>query len=213
MHNDVHDNNNPDVPEAGNAAAGPTGTGMTLSGGRNDTVMDNTFSDNGAWGFLMVPYPDSGKPSLNQSCPKTGGVEEAGLGCVYDPMNDALLDNTFKHDGYFGNPGNADYGQIVYTGGQPQNCYRGNTAPNGSGPPNLEQIQPTCGKLTTAANTGGPLLAQVLCDTGFASCPAGADYPPRTGVIMHPLPADLPTMPNPCAGVPADAWCQHGKPV
>ncbi len=57
------------MPEAGNAAAGPTGTGMTLSGGRNDTVMDNTFSDNGAWGFLIVPYPDSGTPSLHQSCP------------------------------------------------------------------------------------------------------------------------------------------------
>ena len=35
---------------------------MTLSGGRNDTVMDNTFSNNGAWGFLMVPYPDSNPP-------------------------------------------------------------------------------------------------------------------------------------------------------
>ena len=35
---------------------------MTLSGARNDTVMDNTFSNNGAWGFLMVPFPDSGTP-------------------------------------------------------------------------------------------------------------------------------------------------------
>ena len=62
IHNDVHDNNNGNVPEAGNAAAGPIGTGMTLSGGRNDTVMDNTFSNNGAWGILFVPYPDSGTP-------------------------------------------------------------------------------------------------------------------------------------------------------
>ena len=63
MHNDVHDNNNPNVPRAGSAAAGPTGTGMTLSGGRNDTVMDNRFSDNGAWGILFVPYPDDSSPS------------------------------------------------------------------------------------------------------------------------------------------------------
>ena len=213
IHNYSHNNNNPNVPEAGNAAAGPIGTGMTLSGGRNDTVMDNTFSDNGAWGFLLVPYPDSGTPSLNQSCPGTGGVEEAGLGCVYDPMGDAVLHNTFTHNGYFGNPSNSDYGQIVYNGGQPQNCFAGNSAPNGSAPPNLEQTQPTCGKITTSANTGGPLLGQVLCDTGFGSCPAGATYPQHTGVVMHPLPQGLPTMPDPCAGVPANAWCPGGKPV
>ncbi len=213
MHNDVHDNNNPNVPEAGNAAAGPTGTGMTLSGGRNDTVMDNTFSNNGAWGFLMVPFPDSGTPSLNQSCPRTGGVETPGFGCVYDPMNDALLHNTFSHNGFFGNPSNADYGQITLNGGQPSNCYVGNTAPTGSAPPDLEQIQPVCGKTTTAGNTGGPLLAQVLCDTGFGTCPPGAVYPPRTGVIMHPLPKDIPSMPDPCTGVPGNAWCSEGQPI
>ncbi len=215
IHNDSHNNNNPNVPEAGNAAAGPIGTGMTLSGGRNDTVMDNTFSDNGAWGFLVVPYPDSGTPSLGQSCPATGGVEVSGLGCVYDPEGDALVHNTFSHNGYFGNPSNSDYGQIVFTAGQPQNCFSGNTAPNGSAPPDLEQIQPTCGKITTAANTGGPLLDQVLCDSGIeaTACPAGSVYPEHTGVVMHPLPKDLPTMPDPCAGVPANAWCPGGKPI
>jgi hypothetical protein len=213
IHNSSHDNNNPDVPEAGNAAAGPVGTGMTLSGGRNDTVMDNSFYDNGAWGFLLVPYPDSGTPSLGQSCPRTGGVETAGFGCVYDPMSDALLHNTFHHNGYFGNPGNADYGQIVLDGGQPQNCFAGNTAPNGSTPAHLEVLQPTCGKITTSANTGGPLLAQVLCDTGFGTCPAGASYPARTSVVMHPLPEGLPTMPDPCLGVPSNPWCPDGKPL
>ena len=197
MHNVVVDNNNPNVPELGNAAAGPVGTGMTLSGGRNDTVMDNTFSGNGAWGFLMVPYPDSSTPSLNQSCPATGGVETAGFGCVYDPEHDALIGNTFSHNGYFGNPSNSDYGQITLDAGQPQNCFAGNVAPDGSAPTDLEQIQPVCGKTTKAANTGGALLGQVLCDTGFGTCPAGSTYPVRTGVVMHPLPADLPTMPNP----------------
>jgi hypothetical protein len=213
IHNYSHNNNNANVPEAGNAAAGPTGTGMTLSGGRNDTVMDNTFSDNGAWGFLVVPYPDSGTPSLDQSCPLTGGVETPGFGCVYDPMGDALVGNTFNHDGYFGNPGNADFGEITLESGQPSNCFSGNSAPNGSSPTDLEQVQPTCGITTTAANDGEPLLGQVLCDTGFGSCPPGANYPPRTGVVMHRLPKDLPTMPDPCAGVPANAWCSGGKPV
>ena len=212
-HNYVHDNNNPNVPLAGTASQGPVGTGMTLSGGRNDTVVDNTFANNGAWGFLMVPYPDSGTPSLGQSCPGTGGVETAGFGCVYDPMNNALLHNTFIHNGFFGNPSNADFGQITLNPGKPQNCYAGNTAPNGSAPPNLAQTQSTCGKLTTGPNTGGPLLTQVLCDTGNGTCPAGASYPQPTGVVMRPLPKTLLTMPNPCKGVPDNAWCSGGKPV
>jgi hypothetical protein len=41
IHNFVHDNNNPNVPSAGAAAAAPVGTGMSISGARNDTVMDN----------------------------------------------------------------------------------------------------------------------------------------------------------------------------
>ena len=85
---------------------------MTISGGRNDTVMDNTFSNNGAWGVLFVPYPDSGTPSLGQTCTGTGGVEQAPFGCVFDPMADALIDNHFSHNGFFGNPSNSDYGQF-----------------------------------------------------------------------------------------------------
>jgi len=213
IHNNVHDNNNPDVPRAGNAAAGPTGTGMTLSGGRNDTVMDNRFYNNGAWGILFVPYPDSNPPSLNQTCGGTGGVEDPGLGCVYDPEDDALLHNTFSHDGYFGNQGNADFGQITITGHQPQNCFVGNSDPDGSAPTDLERVQPTCGVLTSAPDTGGALLGQVLCDTGFGGCPPGAHYPQPVSVVMHNLPTDLPSMPNPCKGVPANFWCPGGRPA
>jgi hypothetical protein len=213
MDNNVHDNNNPNVPESGTAGQGPTGTGMTLSGGRNDTVMDNTFAHNEAWGFLMVPYPDANPPELNQSCPGTGGVPTPGVGCVYDPMNNALLHNHFSNNGGFKNPSNGDYGQITLNGGQPSNCYVGNVAPDGSTPANLEQLQPVCGKTTTVGNTAGPLLAQVLCDTGNAACPADAVYPAPTGVVMHPLPAGIPSMPNPCVGVPANAWCPDGKPA
>jgi hypothetical protein len=207
MHNYVHNNNNPNSPAAGSAAAGPYGTGMTISGAQNVTVMDNTFSDNGAWGTLFVPYPDSGTPSLHQSCARTGGVQTAGFGCVYDPEGDALLDNTYANDGYFGNPSNSDFGQIALDGGQPQNCFAGNKEPQGSAPADLETAQPTCGAITTKGNTGGPLLQQVLCDTGFGSCPSGAHYPKPSKIIMKPLPTNLPTMPNPCSGVPSNPWC------
>ena len=213
LHNYVHDNNNPNVPGAGYAGNAPVGTGMTLSGGRNDTVMDNRFANNGAWGFLMVPFPDSSTPEHNQSCTGTGGVESSAFGCVYDPMNNALLHNTFSNNGSFGNPSNGDFGQITLNGGQPSNCYGGNTAPNGSTPADLEQTQPKCGVTTNTGNTGGPLLAQVLCDFGSTPCTSNMVYPKRTGVVMHPLPKGLPSMPDPCSGVPDNAWCSGGKPV
>jgi hypothetical protein len=213
IHNSVHDNNNPNVPQAGSASAGPTGTGMTVSGGTNDTVMDNTFSNNGAWGVLFVPYPDSNPPVLGQTCAGAGGAQLAGFGCVLDARGDALVDNAFTNDGYFGNQSNADFGQIVINGGGRRNCFSGNTAPLGSSPAGLEQSQPTCDGSAAVANVGGALLGEVLCDTSFGTCPAGSRYPQLTVIVMHPLPSPLPSMPNPCQGVPANPWCPGGKPL
>jgi len=212
LDNYVHDNNNPNVPEAGSASLGPTGTGMTVSGGTNDTVMDNRFVHNGAWGVLVLPYPDENAPVLNQSCAKTGGFKFPGFGCVYDPKGDALVHNTFSGDGFFGNPANVDFGELTLAGHQPQNCFRANVAPQGSVPANLEHAQAICGPMTKAANADSTLLGQVLCDTGFGSCPAGASYPAFSGVVMHPLPK-LATMPNPCAGAPDNPWCKSGRPI
>jgi hypothetical protein len=208
IHNWIHDNNNATAPAAGSAAAGPVGTGMTVSGGRFDTVMDNVITDNGAWGVLFVPYAQQGTPSLGQTCTGAGGNEVPGFGCVLDPEGDALLHNVFRHNGYFGNPSNSDFGQITLFGNEPQNCFAGNIAPDGSAPANLEQTQRTCGVTTTAANTGGDLFPQVLCDTGLGPCPSGATYPrPNGTVTLKPLPGGLRTMPDPCAGVPANPWC------
>jgi hypothetical protein len=211
MHNNVHDNNNGNTPEAGNAAAGPIGTGMTVAGGRNDTVMDNAFANNGAWGVVFLPYPDSGTPSFNQKCDDFGGFEMAGLGCVFEPEGNALKGNTFVNDGYYANPTNADYVQIVAHTGLPANCYADNIAPRGSVPANLEQLQPTCGVPTTSTHLDGTLVSQVECDARVAPCPAGSSYPPQTGVKLAPLPMGLPTMADPCSGVPVDPWCPSGS--
>ena len=178
--------------------------------------MDNTFTNNGAWGILFVPYPDSNPPVLGQTCTGTGGAELAGFGCVYDPEGDALLDNTFTDNGFFGNPSQRrlrpdrdqrEGGRGTVSRATP----RRPAAPR----PDLEQSQPTCDGTAAVTNTGGPLLAQVLCDTGVSasSCPAGSHYPQATAVTMHPLPGDLPSMPNPCRGVPDNAWCPNGRPA
>jgi hypothetical protein len=214
VHNQFISNNNINTPRAGSAAAGPTGTGMTLSGGINDTVMDNTFTGNGAWGILFVPYPDSGTPVNGQTCTGDGGREISGFGCVFDPKNDALLHNTFKTNGSFKNPSNGDFGQLTLFGGEPQNCFVGNSAPDGFTPSNLQSAQTKCGVKTKAANNPSALFNQVLCDTGFGTCPAGANYPKPTGVVLVKLPTtQLKTMPNPCVGVPNNAWCVSGRPI
>ena len=205
----MHNNNNADVPAAGSAAAGPVGTGMTISGGRWNTVMNNTFTHNGAWGVLFVPYPDSGTPYDGKTCAYYGGVQSAAFGCVLDPEGNALIGNTFSDNGFFGNATNGDYGELTLNDGEPSNCFANNTAPDGSYPTDLETTQAKCGTITTATQEGA-LLAQVACDTGTLPCQAGMNYPMiTTSVVMRPLPtADLPTMPDPCEGVPENPWCK-----
>jgi hypothetical protein len=209
MHNYVHDNNNPDVPAVGFASAGPVGTGMSVSGGRNDTVMDNRFVGNGAWGTIFVPFPDSGPPC-------TGGTNLPNL-CLYDEYGDALENNTYTHNGFFGNPTNGDFGAANLES-NPTDCFSGNTDTGGtltSSPANAQQTYPSCNGQSTL-DTNGVFLDQVACDANSISlgglgagtlCPPDTRYPRSTGPVMHPLPAGLQTMPRPCSGVPPNPWC------
>jgi hypothetical protein len=213
MHNYVHDNNNPNVAAAGSAAAGPVGTGMSVSGGRDDTIMDNTFVNNNAWGVIFVPY-------LNSGAPCTGGTMNIlGAGsCLFDGWGDALISNTFGPNGAYGHPSNGDLGQVNFESGHPTNCYGTNTATAGSTLSTdlvlLQTTHPSCdGSPATMGSSNQSFLTEVLCDSQVelspgvpAVCPNG-QYPRRTRVIMHPLPSHLRTMPDPCAGVPANPWC------
>ncbi len=235
----VEDNNNPNVPVEGTAGLGPTGTGMTISGGRYDTVTDNEFLDNGAWGILFAPYPDPNTSSDGKTCAGTGGLNVSSFGisgvkCIYDPEGDALLNNEFSGNGSFGNPGNSDFGNLLGGGHEPENCFSGNSewdptfttetgpatdADSIDGHPGLTPS--TCGSRTAKStppllgpNTDQTLLTQAECDAGVlsgAGC-SSANYPQATAVTMEPLPS-LPSMPNPCTGAPANFWCPGGLPA
>ena len=212
IHNFVHDNNDFNAPAAGSAAAGPVGTGMSVSGGRNDTIMDNRFVNNNAWGVILVAYPDSGPPC-------TGGTKNSpflGKGsCLYDEWGDHVIDNTFTHNGSYGNPTNGDFEQLNFET-HPSDCFSGNVDTSGALNPDsasLQQANPTCTTAPVAGNVNVPFLNEVLCDSGVAlkpfGCQPGDHYPkPFTHIVMHKLPKDLKTMPNPCKGVPANPWCQ-----
>jgi hypothetical protein len=215
--NFVHDNNNPNVPSAGAAAAGPVGTGMSIEG-RDDTVMHNRFKSNGAWGVAIQPYPDTETPPSNAT-PCVGGITNysflgISIACVYDDWNNALVGNTFTHNGFFSNPTNGDFAQSTFFPGHPINCYSANTDTAGtltSSPSNLQATNASCGPIATAPDQNPPFVFQALCDTQVfgpgTPCLGGGHYPRRTKVVMHPLPKGLRTMPNPCAGVPANPWC------
>ena len=232
----VESNNNPNVPISGTAGLGPTGTGMTISGGRFDTISSNRFLDNGAWGMAFLPYPDGNTTSDGRTCTATKGTLAtslgiSGLACIYDPWGGVLSNNKFSGNGSFGNPSNADFANLLVSGGRPVNCFSGNTRWDATfshklGPATSanaldgfpKQTPTTCGARTPkagllGANTDTTLLIQVECDAGLLSGSAcsSAHYPQPTAVVMHPLP-DLASMPNPCVGTPANLWCPKGAP-
>ncbi|HTX07152.1 MAG TPA: hypothetical protein VME22_00995 [Solirubrobacteraceae bacterium] len=222
--NYVHDNNNPDVPSAGAAAAGPVGTGMTISGGRDDTIMDNRFVNNGAWGAAFVPYPDLETPPKD-AIPCEGGTPNFQITlfglpviipCYYEDSNDAMIGNTFTHDGFYGNPTNGDIAELTLIGG-PSDCFASNVDTHGnltSSPAGLQQSKPTCGG-QVAGNNNTAFLAESACDTQIlgpgTGCQPGDKYPRRKKVVMHALPKHLQTMPNVCGHVPANPWCPAHK--
>jgi hypothetical protein len=215
IHNFVHDNNNANVPSAGSAAAGPVGTGVSVSGGRNDTLIDNRFVNNKAWGVIFVPFSDSGPPCI-------GGTKDSPIlgkgSCLFDEWGDALIGNTFTNNGGYGNPTNGDFDQLNFEP-HPSDCFSANTDTAGALNPDsaaLEQAHPTCTTTAVPPNFNIRFLNEVLCDSQVQvppfGCQPGDHYPRRTRVVMHKLPKHLPTMPNPCAGVPSNPWCtgQHG---
>jgi hypothetical protein len=204
--NDIHDNNNPNVPTTGVAGFGPVGTGLVVAGGRFDTVSRNRIHDNGAWGVLVVPYPDNDEPPPIAHC--QGGTPGGnGFRCYFDDWGNRILSNRFRHNGFFGNPTNGDIGDISGRH-NPANCWNGNTDPGGvTATPSGHS---KCGVAGAGAPITSPLALQVICDSeliGPCTPAPGMSYPRVTQVVMPPLKRQK-TMPNPCSGVPANPWCR-----
>jgi hypothetical protein len=211
--NSVHDNNNPNVPTTGSAAAGPVGSGVVIAGGRNDTVSGNHIYNNGAWGVLLVPYPDTEEPPPVANC--KGGVGttfEGKAACYFDDWGSEVSNNTLTNNGFFANQSNVDLAEISNLE-NPGNCWHGNVNTSGTVTSEPKAIQSPphseCGIPDAGEPLASPLGAQVACDSGFfAECPPStvANYPKKTTVVLQPLPAQT-TMPEPCLDVPRNPWC------
>jgi hypothetical protein len=221
--NSVHDNNNPNVPTTGVAGAGPVGSGVVLSGDRNNIIDGNTIYNNGAWGILLVPYPaveEEPPPDLKEdNC--LGGTKVQANGktvCYYDDFGNEVTNNTLSNNGFFGNPSNVDLGELSNPE-NPGNCWHGSKdtgqlLEEPTSEPKLIQQPPhsECGIPDSGEPLSSSLGAQVACDSQFfesiVACPTGtgANYPRLTKVELEPLPAQ-PTMPDRCLDVPKNAWC------
>jgi hypothetical protein len=124
------------------------------------------------------------------------------------------LSNHFADNGSYGNPTNGDFDQLNFEA-NPTDCYSGNSDSSGHLSPDsasLETKYPSCTGSAVAPNINVVFLNEVLCDSqvkvsGFGCLPTD-HYPRRKHVMMHALPSHLATMPNPCAGVPANPWCR-----
>jgi hypothetical protein len=236
QNNSVHDNNNPNVPKTGAAAAGPVGTGVVIAGGRGDIVTHNHVFNNNAWGILLVPYPDTEDPppEANPACvggnppnqpnPPAGQMPD-GDPCFFDVFGNEVAGNTVDHNGAYGNPTNGDLAEVSNLN-NPGNCWHGNTDPAAAGgtpssdPPMIQSSHANCGQPNSGEPAGSLLTAEVACDSQFFSslapspppglggnCPL-ANYPRVTSVAMAPLPAQ-PSMPDPCVGAPRNPWCPN----
>jgi hypothetical protein len=219
MNNNIHDNNNPDVPGNGSGLSGgaPVGTGLILAGSTYVTLSGNTVTHQGAWGELIADLPDQEAPAANNPNPCRGGIFVPVNGaetCYYPAFGNVSENNQFSNNGSFGNPTNGDIGlSTMYH--DPGNCFSGDSTPDGTDPAGIEtspSYQPS-GGMCTQPNQGdqGVLAAQAACAGQlFGPCPTlpVANYPrPDAQFPLPPPPANLPTMRDPCAGVPKNPWC------
>jgi len=215
-HNRVHDNNNPNVPgysnpgltSFGGGSSGPVGTGIYLIGDQNDTVLANTVSNNNAWGIMVSDRPDNEIAPPGSSC--QGGItvptQEHSV-CDFPAFGNEVEHNTLSNNGSLGNPTNGDLADVTLPH-NPGNCWHDNVEKGGgtvsTDPPLLQTTHATCA-IPNTGDFAGPGAAEEACAVGLVPCPF-ANYPQGTQVVMHPMPAQ-PTMPHPCAGVPANPWC------
>jgi hypothetical protein len=214
--NYVHDNNNANVPSKPGGLR-IVGAGIVVAGGRNNVVTQNRVERNGAWGLLDVLFIDQGKPPKVAHCEGGSATknDDGTTTCLFDTFANRWTGNTLKGNGFFGNPTNGDLGEVSGKN-KPGNCWSGNTRSDGSAvtaePADLQTAHSDCTIENQGDDVTSELASQALCDTQILS-PCADDpthhYPRTTKITVRRLPK-LKSMPNPCKGVPANAWCKSG---
>jgi parallel beta-helix repeat protein len=221
----VHDNNNPNAPANSLAATVPVGTGIDLSGGRNNTVQYNLVTNNGSWGILLNDYADYSGQTVPTYC--QGGIQgytpvspydalyspQLPIPCYFPSFGNRVTGNVFLGNGFFGNETNGDLANAALPY-PTNNCFRGNidlqTGKPTSSPLNLQSpsVAGTCGAPWNPDTTQEMVLTEELGCASLGLCsglPIPPDpppsYPGQTYVKMMPIPHEK-SMADPCQGVP-----------
>ena len=105
------------VPAFRYCAPGVSGAGAAL-GGDDGLVLEQWGA-----GFLGATTQPEGHCASSR-----GGLPYLSL---RDDWGNALINNTYKNNGFFGNPTNGDFEQLNLQNNEPTNCYRGNTNTSG----------------------------------------------------------------------------------
>ena len=174
-------------------------------------------SNNKAWGVIFVPYPDSGPPC-------TGGTEHR-RGMPVRPVGQRAAEQHVHRQRRLRQPDQRGLrDDELRAAVRPTASRATRTAPGHftTTPSNAQSLYPTCdGRRCRRTRSRRPFTSEVLCDSQIsiagapAPCAPTDHYPRETQVQMHPLPpaSKLPTMPNPCRGVPRNPWCSGKRRV
>jgi hypothetical protein len=207
----IEGNNNANAPAYGIRPA--IGVGIEISGGSFDTIRDDTVSQNEAWGILINDNVDALSNMPDSHC-QGGQPNAAGQNsCLFSARGNLITANLLNQNGGFGNPTNGDLAEFALSvaAPSPANCFSGNRHGNGkltASPANLEMQSARgakCGGTAAFANLA--LLHQLGCDDGGRCAITGTRYPKPASIDFAPMPR-LPSMPDPCASLPANSFCE-----
>jgi parallel beta helix pectate lyase-like protein len=190
--NVVHDNNNASAPADGLTGLAPLGTGIGVAGGSQNQIFGNTVYNHKHYGIALFWLETPARE--NQ-----------------------VFDNTLYANG--------DADLLDDGGGSVNNCFSENVDPAQSG----GEATSSPPALQTTSSCSNPAQGSVATDPTFVTNVAGVTEP-RTPADPFALPAQpgktpfspnltpleqaaVGCMPNPCAGIPDNAFCSAGEPV
>jgi Right handed beta helix region len=189
--NVISDNNDLNLPANTSAAAAPWGAGIELPGDYGDLVEHNTITGNPSDGVLAFEYPNPYQEPKQEEEDHVATIDFQNAG-------NKVVDNTFSDNGYLGG---AYAGDVAFEGGvfgtqtSTNNCISDNTYEDATYPADIEGTWGCQNKTTPNPGGGLPFVIYLL--------ELQAESENRPSIEPVPAPPAQPTMPEPCAGVPA----------
>ena len=82
----------------------PSAPGSSSPAAASTLSTGNRVVNNGSWGILLVPFPDTGHATADRPLRGREHQRPHSPGCYYDDWANTVSSNTFTHNGFFGNP-------------------------------------------------------------------------------------------------------------